>query len=75
MNMYRHTILHACMWYECVLAWEVPNGGYGYERGCRGRVLDMCGKVVRKEGMGRDSSKLQYKVSLMSLTQPLYFVG
>ena len=22
----------------------------------------MCGKVVRKEGMGRDSSKLQYKV-------------
>ena len=33
--------------------------------------LDMCGKVVRKEGMGRDSSKLQYKVSLISLTQPL----
>ena len=44
----------------------------------------MCGKVVRKEGMGRDSSKLQYKVwiikhSLISCSEnmavSLYFVG
>ena len=37
----------------------------------------MCGKVVRKEGMGRDSSKLQYKVYKPDLhnTKPLYFVG
>ena len=56
--------LYACMWCECVQALEVPSGGYGYERGCRGRVLDMCGKVVRKDGMGRDSSNLQNKPDL-----------
>ena len=25
--------------YESVQAWEGPSGGYGYERGCSGRVL------------------------------------
>ena len=39
--MYRY--YYTCMWYECVQAWEVPSGGYGYERGCRGRVLHILG--------------------------------
>ena len=38
----------------------------------QGTRYDMCGKVVRKEGTGRDASTL---VSLISLTQPLYLVG
>ena len=28
---------YICMLY--VQVWEGPSGGYGYERGCRGRVL------------------------------------
>ena len=47
-------IVYACMWYEWVRALEVPSGGYG------GRVLD-----IFKEGMGRDSSKLQYTLYIL----------
>ena len=31
--------IYACCTYKCVRVWEGPSGDYGYERGCRGRVL------------------------------------
>ena len=35
----RLSSIYACCTYKCVRVWEAPSGGYGYERGCRGRVL------------------------------------
>ena len=52
--------VYACMWYECVRAWEVP---YGYERGCRGRVLDIFRHVWQscENGKRLQQTKVQSK--------------